>query len=373
MDKRIDEFSQTDITREVNCPIVEISGTKNMKRQQNDSHNNNFEPRCLVNINLDELKQKYLDGMSLRQLALKYDTSTLTIKRKLLKLGLIIRKDQNTIPSKSGFRTEINETKFIELHSKGLSTRDLMKEFNISSDLVIRRVYKRLGLNPNPTNISDKLAEMYQVTRRWDTYENLYELYINQEKSMLELSSICHAGDQTVRVALQRFGIPLRTLQEANKIAANKSESKTQRSSTSKQLWQDEEYREKIISKLIGSHPQMPPEHTQHVSEAMKLLYENNSYLERHCDRVRKLWENPTPLMLENLYQTIEAMQNKSSTIHQKFDQAIHTEEHLNNLSQQALNQWSNPTFLKDKLPVYEPNAQKQLEKPGRILFIERR
>lgn len=291
--------------------------------------------------------------MSLSQLAIQYNTSKLTIKKKLLKIGISIRKNQSTLAHCPGPRTEIDENKFRELHSKGLSTRDLMGKFNITSDLVIKRIYKRLGLNLNSVNISDKLSEMYQITRGWDTFENLYELYVNQKKSINELSSICHAdGDKTVRVALQKYGIPIRTQQEASKLSANKPEARAQRSLISKQLWQDEEFRERIISKLQGSHPQMPPEHSKHVSEAIKLLYKNNSYYEKHCEKIRKLWENPTPAMLENLYQTIEAMQNKSSEIYQKFNHEIHTKEHLDNQSQNTINQWSDLSFLKDKLPI---------------------
>jgi hypothetical protein len=230
MEERINQPQETKITRQVDGAITQVSGTMNMQRQQNNFHTINFEKKCLVNINLEELKQKYLSGLSLRQLALEYNTSKITLKKKLLKLGVLIRKDQTTRSQNAGVSTKVDENLFITLHQSGHTTKELMQTFHIASEIIIKRIYKRLNLRSNHSDITSKLLNMFQATRKWDTYENLYELYVNQEKSIAELASILHADEGTIHSTLQKFGIRVRPQQEATKIAANKPEMQVIRS-----------------------------------------------------------------------------------------------------------------------------------------------
>lgn len=293
----------------------------------------------------------YKSGLSIHQLASKYDTSRVTIKRRLLKQGIQI---QTVILDMKKHRESSAPGKYSQvlgLYKSGLSVDEIAKKLSVHNG----KIYDTLRRHGITIEVDyQQIMEGFAKNSRkdWDNADKLYELYINQSKSIGELVEILHADEYTIKTVLQKYGIPTRNLIEANKLTANKPENRAMRSIIAKKMWENEDFRNNIISKLRGSHPQMPPEHAEHVSAAMKLLYTNNEYYEKHCEQVRKLWENPTPAMLKNLYETIRMMQDASSDLKKKFNDVIHTPEHLDNLSQKSLESWSNPIFLAEKLPI---------------------
>lgn len=258
--------------------------------------------------------------------------------------------DTKEFKKRSGQRLNVNEDELREFHKTGASTFEIMKKFHIVNDLMAKNLLKKLGLEPNKSNQSKISFDLFQAHRPWATPNNLHKLYVVEQKSIREISGIYKSDENTVTGLLQRFNVPLRTHQEAVKLVANTVKGRETRSRISKELWQNDDIRSQIIAKLRDSHPQMPPDHAEHVSQAMKLLYEDDEFYQRHKHRMTMLWRNPTEKMLQNLQETAEALRNDTE-LRQKFLTVVRTDEHRDNLSAKATQMWNDETFLKEKLP----------------------
>lgn len=175
----------------------------------------------LVKINYQHLIKEYKSGKSLRQLAVQYDTSKQTIKKKLIKFGIEI----------TSSRDFVNNNK--EQHQ--INSSPIRKSHRITA-----------------RDVSTRLVELFDKQRPWATYDNLYDLYIMNCFSIEKIATQYKSDPITIRKLLIRFGIIVRSLQQANNLYANSADGKSKRSILSKKLWKDPKYKEKIRSKLIG-------------------------------------------------------------------------------------------------------------------------
>lgn len=310
-----------------------------------------------ININLDELKQYYLEGASLHQLAKQYNTSRATIRKKLLKAGTKILSSKERIASNpelhrksSNPKLQFDESLILVL-ADHYSISEISKRVNTNPD-TISRILQRHNKTPVLYNISNNMKKLAEKTRpQWDNKENLYDLYINKNKSCGDIANIYGYHRETIRVKLMNYGIKLRRLDEASSIAANTPKGKKARSKISKEAWKNSEFRNNIIQKLTGSHPIMPPKHSKNVSRAMKKLYTDPQFLHKHKERIKKLWEKPTPAMLKNLHETHIKLR-EDTEIRRKFINIMQSDEKREQLSANALIQWSDAIFLKYQLPI---------------------
>jgi hypothetical protein len=321
-----------------------------------------------INIDPEELKTQYNNGTSLRKLANLYNTSKLTIKKKLEKAGIKILSSEDRIKNNPKLHSEQSKPKmtYDENHILKLAEShcitEISKKLNMPNT-TIAHILSRNNKNAIKYDYSNGMKEIAKKSRkRWDNYETLYDLYMDQKKSIIEIVKIVHADGYTVKNALINYGIKLRTLEEANSLSANSPEGKKTRSRISKEAWCSIDYRNNIVNKLVGTHPIMPPDHGMKVSIAMKKLYSDPEFIKRHKARVKKLWEHPTPKMLNNLYETHKALR-EDTDIRRRFLEKVRDDNRREYLSAVSLDMWSDAIFLKYKLPIIRKKCSEAAKK----------
>ena len=219
-----------------------------------------------IKLDLEKLREEYEAGTSLRQLAAKYNTSKITIKRKLLKIGVKILTSTEALQN----------IDLKEVSSKRLDDEEILEAFkdktiqeiavqHSTSDEAIKKVLKRNGiiLESDVAETNKRLA--LAVRADWDNAKNLHRLYVDDRLSTTDIANKYGVGDGVIQNRLREYGISIRSLSEASALAA--IQHKEARSQASRRMWQDVEYREKISQKLQGSHPVMPEGHSQNVRE----------------------------------------------------------------------------------------------------------
>jgi DNA-binding CsgD family transcriptional regulator len=150
-----------------------------------------------INLSKGELEKLYWkEGLSIRQIAKKFDTSPTKIFSQMKKFKIPRRPAKKPI--------NISKEQLEDLYiTQRLSTLKISKILKISSATVSRKL-KKFGI---PTR---KIEPKYKITK-----EELEELYINKKLSSLKIAKILNMPDRRVRKKLEKFGIPRRTLSEA--------------------------------------------------------------------------------------------------------------------------------------------------------------
>lgn len=310
-----------------------------------------------LNIDQQELARHYKSGMSLHQLASMYNTSRTTIRKRLCKLGVHIRSSQEIIQSNPDLHRHNSLPKFTYSEEEIIK---LSKTHTISqianktrnNPNTIKRILSKHSKKPKQYNFSQGMKEIAEPSRQnWDQKDILYDLYITQQLSCGEIAEKFGYHRETIRTKVLNYGIKLRPLDEANTLAANTTKGKATRSKISKKAWKKPGFRENIISKLTGTHPKMPLEHAKNVSQAIRKLYTDPTFREAHKKRVKKLWQTPTPQMLNHLYQLHQDLREDTPT-RARLLRVIQSDERRELLSCHAYKQWSDVIFLKYKLPI---------------------
>jgi hypothetical protein len=94
----------------------------------------------------------------------------------------------------------------------------------------------------------------------------------------------------------------------------------------------------------------------------MKKLYSDPEFIKRHKARVKKLWEHPTPKMLNNLYETHKALR-EDTDIRRRFLEKVQDDSRREYLSAVSLDMWSDAIFLKYKLPIIRKKCSEAAKK----------
>ena len=217
-----------------------------------------------VHIDINQLIIDYNngEGLSSRQLAIKYNTSKQTIKKKLLKANI----------------TVLSSKEFIKQNNDKHRTRSAKR--HITTDKTIK-------------------IKSEQLRQEWDNRDNLYKLYIEDKLSTITIATKYGTCDEVIRDRLHRYNINIRSLSEATQIAAIRD--KRKRAELSKSLWQRPTYKELISSKLRGKKIIMPQSHNDNVSSAVRAWYQIPENYQAHIDQIKKSWQTPSAAMIEHL------------------------------------------------------------------------
>lgn len=298
-----------------------------------------------IKLNLDELKKEYEGGVSLRQLATKYNTSKVTIKRKLLKFGVKILSSSETLQNidlKTVSSKRLNDEE-IMMSFKSKTIQEIAAQHS-TSDEAIKKVLKRNGvtLESNVAETNRLLA--LAIREGWDNVTNLRKLYVDNGLSATDIAKKYDVCDGVILDRLKEYKIPIRSLSEASSLAASKHRST--RSQISKRLWQDDEYRTKISKKLQNSHPKMPPEHPNNVSKAMRRLYSSGDYKSKAILILKEIWKNPTPGMLAHLMELHKNLRDDRWKAESGWLNKVTSQEHKERQSANALSMWQDPDFI---------------------------
>ncbi len=180
-----------------------------------------------IDIDPQILAEEYRSGMSLRKLAIKYNTSKLTIKRKLEKHGVKVLSSEERIKKfapqhikESARRHALCPDDVLALYKQGLSIGEISSKLS-TSQFIISNILKKHSLAPKQTNFRDRFFKFYKPPI-WNTAENLNVLYVQEKKSAEEIAQHYHVDPETIRKALIDNHICRRTPAEATFISNKK-------------------------------------------------------------------------------------------------------------------------------------------------------
>lgn len=117
---------------------------------QNESHSGIKNGRY-IDVNIEEIFKLRKQGFSILEISIKLNVATHVISRRLKNPEKFIKSDLDnsfitpykrtgSIGKNNGKCKQIDVDKILELYNKGVSIKDLTKEFNISRNIIIRRL-----------------------------------------------------------------------------------------------------------------------------------------------------------------------------------------------------------------------------------------
>lgn len=174
-----------------------------------------------IQLDLEQLRHEYEnDGLSLRALAKKYNTSKITIKRKLNKLGVnvlsssdFIKKHNKQHVKQSSKRYDYDDD-ILKLYEEGKSINDIVNEYDLSEYKVRKIITERRKIDKD--YISKKFSTIYdKVKPDWINYCNLYKLYHNDKWSITDIANHYGYDAEAIRQAFIKYGIIRRETSEA--------------------------------------------------------------------------------------------------------------------------------------------------------------
>lgn len=180
-----------------------------------------------VPIDLNDLKDEYISGQSLRNLAIKYGTSKLTIKRKLEKIGVNILSSSESISRMnhrdlSSNRYDLNVDEINKLyHNECLSSNQLAKKFNCSEFSILKLIKNKRLVNGE--YIKNRFKPIYNnVKPDWSNKNNLYDLYYNDGMSVRDIAKKYDYDEEAIREMFIKFDIKRRSLIECSELKYRK-------------------------------------------------------------------------------------------------------------------------------------------------------
>lgn len=179
-----------------------------------------------IKIDIDKLVEEYNSGMSLRKLALKYNTSKLTIKRKLEKRTKVLSSSEWISKNKTKHTEESSNrcyytNQIIDLYNKYQLISKVASELNISKSTVTNHL-KKNNVDIKKIDIRDRFADIYdKVKPEWFNKSNLEDLY-NSGMSINDIANKYDYDPEAVRCMFIKLGISRRSNAEANILAMKK-------------------------------------------------------------------------------------------------------------------------------------------------------
>jgi len=271
--------------------------------------------RQIVQIDLDELRNDYLSGASMRSLARKHRTTRPTIAKKLRSMGVKILSSRERVTSDP------------EAHRRASA----------------RRGHKSTTAMP----VKERLAA---TTNEWDKQGLLRKLYVDEKRSCAEIAKRLGCHRETIRSRLHRHGIPVRSIGEASRTAAARPDTRARRSRASSSNWLDEDYRKRVSGKLRGKSVKMPPEHSNNVSAAMTRHFSDPDNVRRHAEKIRRSWNKPTEAMLKHLGNLHDGLRNDGEMRRKLL--RTQSDRFREEKREQAFKHWADEDFLKKGLPT---------------------
>lgn len=209
-------------------------------------------------INIEELKKNYQSGMSLRQLAKLYDTTSLTIKHKLIKANIAISGQNEYLVHHRAKHREMSFpgsalTPELLIQLWGKKSISAISRETGATDRRIKKMARRLKLLDLKPQ-AHKLIEFW-----WDSFEWLQKHYIELGLSLNDLSVMTGSQYSTIRKKIEDYGIKLRSQTEAVHVRNTKPETSLKRSIAARKTFP--KIRERIEAgrdKYLASLPKVP-------------------------------------------------------------------------------------------------------------------
>jgi len=167
--------------------------------------------------NKDWLYQKYIvEGLSCEKIAKLHGVSDSTIQRWLGLLEISARSktellmDKNRrgahMPSDSGILEKIKD-----LHYQGLTQRKICQIYGVSKSVMEKR-YLKAGIKGDPSRKKKEFTAIHRATKLKD---QLYDFYIKENKTTVEIGKELGISFSTVNRYLKILDIPLKISSEA--------------------------------------------------------------------------------------------------------------------------------------------------------------
>ncbi len=212
-------------------------------------------------IDPEQLKLDYNNGngLSIRCLARRHQTSPLTIKRKLEKAGVIILNSNDYInlhkrqhQTASAPNLDLTNELLQELWTKGLSIAAISRQTG-TSEPRIRTLVKKLNLKPHQHQFTSP------INYWWNNHQWLQEHFIDKQLSLNELAKITSSTPETIKKYLLKHGFKLRTLCESIIVWNNNPTTKEIRSAAAKKGYSKTKDKLNIgRARYLASLPQHP-------------------------------------------------------------------------------------------------------------------
>lgn len=136
---------------------------------------------------LEEVKEKYTRGLGLEEIAKQYGVSKEPIRKRLISMGVKLRK--NTCPSKL---TDAQGKEILSRYAEGESSKELAVAFNIGTATVIRYIHKYGGNAEHckSDQISDQIIQDYHAGLNYNQLASKYKLSRDQIRYCLVKNNI---------------------------------------------------------------------------------------------------------------------------------------------------------------------------------------
>lgn len=158
---------------------------------------------------IERLKELFNSCIPCNQIAKELNVSPKAVYRTIKELNLIRPKSM----MKRDFYNVENDADYIRLYIEGKSTTEIARQFNVSHRTVLQHL-KHCGVQRR--NISNSLFNYNNKVRpkELDSFETMYELYVNQHLSKKAIADSLHVAPDVIHNVLLKFKIPIRNVSE---------------------------------------------------------------------------------------------------------------------------------------------------------------
>ena len=274
-----------------------------------------------IKLDVEQLRRDYESGLSLRQLATKYGTSKLTVRRKLQKIGVKTKSSSEALKNvdlQKVSARRFDDEKILGAY-KSSDVGQLAKRFKTTSEAIVK-ILNRNGIHikVNHSEINRKLAD--SVKQSWDHADFLLNLYVHEKLSCDEMAKLFGVDPETIRGKLEGYDIKRRTIAESSSLAASKPVNRQTRSVASKRMWDDAEYVRKIRRQI--------PNIRQKCSEAIKRAWERSDYRNKVLEKMAR-WSHTSNLehIVNGILDDLQIAHSKVRPGGYEFDVAIEADQ----------------------------------------------
>ena len=206
---KICECSPHTIVRRLRSFGISVRPTGNYKEKEY-----HFESPIKQTINDDnKLISLFNNYTPLREIAKELDVCTKAVIRRIKELGL--KRDKNKMMSRDLYKSDKDE-KIVELYKKGKSTTEIGNMLGVSHSFVLTHL-KHCGIDRRTLSESQFAYNKKEKPNELDSYELMYDLYINNKMTKNDIGRLLYIDPSTVDATLRKLGIPIRGNSEAKK------------------------------------------------------------------------------------------------------------------------------------------------------------
>jgi DNA-binding CsgD family transcriptional regulator len=154
----------------------------------------------------EQIKNLYLsENLSMQKIGNRFDLSSMQIRRILLKQGVTGKK-----ASTERFKRWIDEVKSLIEADPKLTNSQIAARINVSL-MTVNRILRKVGLKRNPAPIMSHLKTLSHRCGRVElTRDLLFQLYVIEQKSTVEIGKQLNYTPAAIGVNLKRVGIKTR-------------------------------------------------------------------------------------------------------------------------------------------------------------------